>query len=160
MTPTNAPSTAPMSTANTEGPPETSIEIPQGSCFVVGSVQDAAAPIEPPMIAPKIAPMSIPRHLPLTVVPAMLSLMAESLSGTRRPEAGGYPPSVVLAAAHALEDRTDAAAGIRLVGLGVVGLPAGGGPRDEHVEIEVADELEALDVGRAIALPEHRGDPL
>ena len=67
---------------------------------------------------------------------------------------------MILTASHAIQDRIDTAAGIRLVGRGVVGLSSGCGPRDEHVEVELAENLKALDVRRAIALPEHRCDPL
>jgi hypothetical protein len=50
------------------------------------------------------------------------------------------PQSVILTASHPIQDRTDTAAGVGLVGRGVTGLPTGRGPRNEHVEIEVADE--------------------
>jgi hypothetical protein len=44
--------------------------------------------------------------------------------------------------------------------VGVVGLAAGRRPRNEHVEVELADELEALEVALTIACREHGGDPL
>jgi hypothetical protein len=39
------------------------------------------------------------------------------------------------------------------------GLAGGRQPGDKHVEIELLDELEALDVGRTITRLEHRRDP-
>lgn len=56
----------------------------------------------------------------------------------------------------ALEDRIDAALGIRPVGEGVVGLSRGGGPGHQHVVVELAD----IDVAAPIARVEHRGHPL
>ena len=57
---------------------------------------------------------------------------------------------MVLALAHALKDQIDPAPDIVLVGDGV---RAGrrSPPRDGRVEIELLDELEALDVGAPIA---------
>src|SRR5262245_13767297 len=76
------------------------------------------------------------------------------------PDSACFSQSVVLATPHPLEDHTDSAAGIWLVGPRATGLSLSRGPRDEHIEVELAENLKALDVRRAIALPEHRGDPL
>lgn len=59
--------------------------------------------------------------------------------------------SVIVAAAHALENGVDAAPGVHLVGDGMERLTGGRRPGYEHVEVEVPDELESLEVGRAIA---------
>jgi hypothetical protein len=61
------------------------------------------------------------------------------------------PPSAVAARAQALDDRADAAPSVGAVGDGVWRLPAGGGPRCKHVEVELGDQLEAADIRRAVA---------
>jgi hypothetical protein len=67
---------------------------------------------------------------------------------------------VVLAAPQALEDRVDPPARVGGIGRGDGGRAARG-PGHERVELEAAQQLEALDGGRAVAgALEHRGDPL
>ena len=56
------------------------------------------------------------------------------------------PPSVVAAAADAFEDFVDAVRGLGAVDQRVVGMAGAGDRRHQHVEVEVADRLEALDI--------------
>ena len=64
---------------------------------------------------------------------------------------------MVLAAPDAPQDLVDAAPGVRPAGHHVVRV--GRDPRHEHVEVEFTDQLEALDVGLALAGVEDGRDP-
>ena len=69
--------------------------------------------------------------------------------------------SVALAAPEAFEDRADPVVGVRAVGERVVGPAARRGLRNEHVEFERLDQLQALHIVPTVARAlEHRGDPL
>src|SRR5262249_47358366 len=71
-----------------------------------------------------------------------------------------FPRSADLTAPEALDDPVDAALGICPVGDCLIGVPARRDPGHQHVEIELADKVEALEVTGTITRREHRGDPL
>ena len=79
---------------------------------------------------------------------------------SRRPDARSPSLSDRSPLRQPRQDRVDPAPEIRAAGHGVRRLAGGRDPRHEHVEVELADQLQALHVGVAVARLEHGRDPL
>ena len=69
-------------------------------------------------------------------------------------------PSVVVAVVEAIEDSVDATCRLGAVDDGVVRLAGAGDRGHDEIEVELADQLEAIDVAVAVAAVEHCRYPL